>query len=377
MLKVQEFLHGGGTLEELAQKYAIKATFHPFDPLVILNYDQIESPKMDPIVRECRGLVLEIGTWKLVAKAFDRFFNMEEAHEINKGFDWSDFNAFSKEDGSLILVYFYNGSWRVNTRGSFAEFNMHDCGKSWAELFWQALKLTPHEFHVIKKMGTQLHHTYVFEFCSIYNKVVREYKESKCYLIGVTSIINGKEFSNKDICEIADNFGFVKPETYQFKDIQDIVKFIEEQESVDPTWEGVVVRDKNGLRMKIKSKTYVALHHLKGNDNIFLTKNLLPFILAGETDEVLTYFPECKERIDEITEIVNGAYGVLFANWWHGQDIEEQKAFALYITKNSPWKTPFTGILFNLRKEHGQHQTQEQLKDAWRKSGDAILKFLF
>ena len=129
MLKVQEFLHGGGTLEELKEKLGIKLTYHPTDPLVILNYDQIESPKMDPIVQECRGLVIELHTWNVIARAFNRFFNAEEALDINKNFDWNRFDAFEKADGSLVLVYWYK-EWRINTRGSFAELNMHECGLS-------------------------------------------------------------------------------------------------------------------------------------------------------------------------------------------------------------------------------------------------------
>jgi hypothetical protein len=66
------------------------------------------------------------------------------------------------------------------------------------------------------------------------------------------------------------------------------------------TFEGFVIQDNNGMRLKLKSLKYVELHHMAGNGNLYLTKNLLPFILDNETDEVLTYFPSAKERIDVV-----------------------------------------------------------------------------
>lgn len=86
MLKVQEYLSDyaktlgpQGALNKLNEELAIRVATHEWLPLVILNYDQLDSPKTHPIVRECRGLVLEMETWKVVARAFERFFNLGEA----------------------------------------------------------------------------------------------------------------------------------------------------------------------------------------------------------------------------------------------------------------------------------------------------------
>ena len=43
-----------------------------------LNYDHEHSPKTAPIPLECRALVLEVGTWNVVAKSLPRFFNLGE-----------------------------------------------------------------------------------------------------------------------------------------------------------------------------------------------------------------------------------------------------------------------------------------------------------
>jgi hypothetical protein len=92
---------GGATLESLSQELHLAINRHPTLPLVNFKYSQIDSPKLHPIVRECRGIVLEDGTWNLVAKAFNRFFNVGEDAEDFAKFDWTNFACTSKEDGCL------------------------------------------------------------------------------------------------------------------------------------------------------------------------------------------------------------------------------------------------------------------------------------
>ena len=81
---VQDYLrHPQHTLETLHETYGIRHNVHE-DGRVILNYSQIDSydVRFEPIVRECRGLVLDSNNnWALVARAFSRFFNLGEEPE--------------------------------------------------------------------------------------------------------------------------------------------------------------------------------------------------------------------------------------------------------------------------------------------------------
>ena len=54
---VQEQLRQYGP-EHLSNTLGIKFTYGD-DNRVILNYNQIDSPKNHPVVKECRGLVLD------------------------------------------------------------------------------------------------------------------------------------------------------------------------------------------------------------------------------------------------------------------------------------------------------------------------------
>src|SRR4051812_48509806 len=105
---VQEALRSGAeTLATLEAKYAISAKRHgKYPQLVQLKYDQISSPFAEPLVRECRGIVLdEADGWRIVARPFDKFFNLGE--QLAAEIDWASARPLEKLDGSLAIVYFY------------------------------------------------------------------------------------------------------------------------------------------------------------------------------------------------------------------------------------------------------------------------------
>lgn len=368
MLQVQDYLKTH-TLEELNTSLGIKSTVHPALPLVILNYSQIDSPKTDPIVRECRGLVLEVGTWNLVARAFSRFFNWGEVQEEMKLFDFSNCSTQTKEDGSLALIYRYRDEWRINTRGSFAEDPMQFQTFTWKEAIVQALGVAN-----LQKVRLHPDYTYVCEFCSPWNKVVRRYTMPDLYLL---SMFQGEYELSIDECDDAWALRpdlLLRPQQFKFNNIEQVQEHLAKQAECDPTYEGVVIRDWQNFRWKVKSPTYLGLHRLKGEgDNIFNPKHLLPFVLTGEKDELLTYFPECQSAYQDTEKKVQDAFAQLQAVWEQYYAIPSQKDFALAILG----KTPFTGILFTLRKELGDKQTPEELKKLWRNSTQTIIKVLF
>jgi len=75
---------------------------------ILVKYDQLSSPTIMamPEVQECRGLILDRDTWKVLSLAFQKFFNSEEgnAHKI----DWNTAHVLEKLDGccheDIILV---------------------------------------------------------------------------------------------------------------------------------------------------------------------------------------------------------------------------------------------------------------------------------
>lgn len=370
MLNVQKFLIDNGH-DALYEQYKINTVFHETDPLVILNYDQIESsPKTHPIVRECRGLVLHSQTHDLVARSFSRFFNWGEVQDEMKNFDFSNFAVQTKEDGSLIVIYNFCNEWRVNTRGSFARDNMQFQTFTWEDGILQAMGVSN---RAELDMYLDPNITYVGEFCSPWNKIVRRYQQPVMYLL--TAFRGMHELTHEECDKLALEIEytatskiFVRPQRLDFKSLEEVQEYLSSQAAADPTYEGVVLRDANNNRWKIKSSTYLGLHRLGScKDGLFNPKNLLPFVLSGEKDELLTYFSEVTERFNELELEVQQLYSQLEVTWRDCKDIELQKDFALAIKG----RTPFTGILFDVRK-----RGENDLQKTWRNSADLILKVL-
>lgn len=360
MLKVQEYLIDN-SLISLKEDLGIRYTLHTELPLVILNYSQIDSPKTNPIVRECRGLILNSEDFSLVGRSFPRFYNWGEVQDEMSLFDFTDFHASTKEDGSLVIVYHFQGKWYANTRGSFAQDNVNNCVFTWNEAILKAFEVSSLEdLHLDPK------YTYVFELVSPWNKVVRTYTKPQMFLL--TMFEGEKELPTTQLA------GFQQPQRHFFKSIEEILKFLQGNSKSDPTFEGFVICDKDFRRWKLKSDTYMALHHLKGNaDNPFAIRNIVPLVLNGEIAEVLISLPEIQGAYEEAKAIIDQEWQNLLQLWKNTWEIEDQKTFALAITK----KTKFSGILFNIRKQKGKNQTQEDLVYAWRNSADAIIKHLF
>jgi RNA ligase len=366
-LQVREYLQSGKSLANLTDELGIKIVFHPSLPLVALNYDQIESPKTHPIVRECRGLVLHRETFDLVARSFPRFFNWGEVADEMPLFDFQNFVVDSKEDGSLCMLYHFNGEWHGNTRGSFGMENMPFQEFSWRDGFLRAMGVSSWQ-----ELDTILDRdlTYICEFVSPWNEVVRRYPQPQMYLLAVFRGVQELNWTELDTLTVP----FIQPERLAYHSIDAIVKYLETRADSDKTFEGVVIRDINNRRWKVKTPTYLALHRMRGKgDNLSDPNNLIPFVLASEGDELLAYFPEVAATFTAMKEKVEDAYATLETVWHESKDIENQKDFAMAIVK----RTPFNGILFDLRKRFGKEQTLEMLKNSWRSAGDLIIKILF
>lgn len=351
-LEVQRFLNNN-SYELLNQKYDIECNFHPTDDRVILNYNHISSPKYDQITRECRSLVLNKTDNSLVARSFFRFFNWGEDVSAMKTFAWDNCTISSKEDGSLITLYNYNGKWCVNTRNSYADSKISDCEFTWEEIFWQAMPWTPEEFDKIAHPGMSL----IFELCSPFNQIVRHYGQPTVFLLAIFDGIH--EWNSIMVDGFAKQNGFLQPFKITCKDPFEVTAAIAKIAETDKTFEGFVLRDCHNTRFKFKSETYLALHRLSNNGNVASTKNLVPLALDGETDEIVSYFPYLKERLDKVSEIIQKLQSeldnIFFCHW----DVKSRKKFADEVKKH-----PLSCILFSVYgKPYGEVNMRKEMQN--------------
>lgn len=99
---------------------------HPTFPLRIFNYTrtcQFERA-WNEITLICRGLVVD-DNYNVIARPIPKFFNWEELKDVeiesNKGIiPWGlDYDVFDKADGSLGILFHYEDTWMIASRGSF------------------------------------------------------------------------------------------------------------------------------------------------------------------------------------------------------------------------------------------------------------------
>lgn len=204
----------------------------------------------------------------------------------------------------------------------------------------------------------------MFELCSPYNKVVRNYDAPTLFLLAGFAK-NGYECHEVALDTWAEALHVQRPKRYSVSTIQQCIDWLESQD--DPTFEGFVLRDRNGMRLKIKNTRYVALHHLKDNGNLFNPKNMLPLVLSGEVHETLLHFPEGTEAYFDMVEKLYGVYGRTNAVWEMAKGIESQKDFALFVNKHSDMK----GLLFEARKR------KVEAKSLFKDYSDLLLKNYF
>lgn len=106
-----------------------------------------------------RGLIVEPAACRVVATPFPKFFNLGERQG-----DIPDlpFEAFEKLDGSLIIVFHHDGSWRTATKGAFGS----------EQARWAQARLDAADLSALTP-GT----TYLFEAVYPENRIVVRYPD--------------------------------------------------------------------------------------------------------------------------------------------------------------------------------------------------------
>jgi hypothetical protein len=369
MLLVQQFLQNH-TFRELKEKHGVYASFSKSGHKFSLNYDQIEAKESDPLAQECRGLILAFedcrtlqsevnsysfdniipGKTKILAYPMQRFFNYGQ--ECAANINWSDpkLSVMEKLDGSLTIVYWDSciNKWCVATRSvPEADILMDNKIYTFRTLFEKSLYdtcgLSFDEY--TSKLNRKI--TYCFELTTPYNRIVVEYKTNRVTLLAARDI---SYLSELDIYDI-DTYGVPIVQKYSINSISDIINFVS---SLNPLeHEGVVIKDSNFNRIKVKNAQYVTYSKIK--DLCVSPRNCLEIILLNRDDDVMPFLSEeiAKQLLDiknKLKHLIN-KYDALYLSIKEKADSIEKgdrKTFALLLKdQNNLWSAPFFQIFDN------------------------------
>ena len=298
MLKIINFIREHTNWEELLSSPPYSLSIKKKDTRILFKYSQTNSDFSLEIVREARGLILEDKTWKIVCYPFKRFFNYGEAYADE--IDWETAKVTSKEDGSLIKVYFYNGEWRVGTNSTIdAEDAVLNSPyyRNFRELFDVAADNCKFDFDRLDP-----NYTFLMELCSFHNMIIVPYNEPKLFHIGTRNNITCEE-EEVDI-------GIEKPKEWALSSLNDCIAMAA---TFDFTREGFVCRDKNYHRVKVKSEDYVRVHRLANNSSITLER-AIDLIRMNELEEFLVYCPQYTDFINDVRHRFNKFYSDIYFN---------------------------------------------------------------
>jgi len=380
-LLVQKYLENH-TFGQLAKEHGVYASFSKSGHKFSLNYDQIEAKESDPLAQECRGLILtpisdnpcaEIlvpeykdgkisydniipGKTKVLAYPMKRFFNHGQGAAAN--IDWHDpsLAVLEKLDGTLCIVYYdsVTHQWCVATRSvPEADLLMDNGIFTFRTLFEKALQetcgITFQEYG--SKLDPEI--TYCFELTTPYNRIVVEYKNCGVTLLAARSVLYESDqyglkcvsLEELDVHNI-ETYGVPIAQAHTYTNVQELADWVS---SLNPMeHEGVVVRDKNFNRIKLKNPSYVAYN--KARDALGTSeRNCLELVLAEKEDDVIPFLPE--EIVKNLYRIKEGAQKFIKV---HDEAYREAKAaadatspgdkktFAILVTKNKQlWSAPF------------------------------------
>ena len=334
------------SLEKYYQEGLLQKQTHPTKYLYIWNYTpkvQYES-LWDDITMQCRGLITT-HSGEVISRPFGKFFNYEEVIDKNL-IPWDSEYAHvqTKMDGSLGILFFYDGEWIMATRGSFT-----------SEQSIRGLEILKSIYNLDKFVKE---FTYLCEIIYPENRIVVNYGKEKITFLSVTTPEGELNWAtSKSIFYLSS----IKEE-----DVVDSTMVTFSKETFDvykslnlPNEEGFVIRFyPSNFRMKIKFEEYVRLHRILTNVSnrdiweVLRTNGDMKEILDGVPDEFYDWVRNTKEDLLNQYNQLEREYRWIFKIINRAPDIENRAVFADYAKR---YKHP--SILFNMLdgKDYSQH----------------------
>ena len=275
------------------------------DGKILLKYNQLaaDTDWYSPLVRECRGIILDAKTNEVICHAFDRFYNYGEPYAAD--IDWYSAVATEKIDGSIIKIYCdKDENFCISTNGSIDAFKTPissfvggagntTFGAKAMECILKALRKSGYDYEAAMEafvndlIGGNVA---IFELVSPDNQVVIHYDTDELYYLGSRNVKTNEEYRSEFMSKV-----FKTPTLYNIADmsIKEILAFVDSMKGK----EGIVVCDKYYNRVKIKNAEYLLRHRTMKS---FTDGDVLDIVLSGESSEWAATVPKFQERIAEM-----------------------------------------------------------------------------
>ena len=342
---------------------------HPEKDLYLVKYIHLGIDWSIEGALDARGLILD-SSGNIVARPYKKFFNYKELEgredlpeHIRQLSDWKDeeYEVQEKVDGSLIIVFFYQGEMVVASSGSFASEHV-ELAKKLINTYKNKTHSHSLEEGIINASKATPNLVFLFELVSPRYQIVINYPKEELILHDILN--DGKTIGRIIVERIADNFGIKTPQLYNFTKDE-----LEKAQSELKDVEGFVVKFESGYMLKIKTEDYFT----KAKDvaiffGRFFTYRKVSIVIDSIFDD--TYddlvastvpYPKIKENIEIIfnfyKEFENELLG--YKAKWDSGEFSDRKAIAtspetrsfmhaifLSLKDRMHWKEPFRQLAF-------------------------------
>lgn len=295
------------------------------------------------IITDALGNVISFAPPKSIY--FDDFVNENNVEECS-------FEEFI--EGTMINAFWDTSieDWNIATKsniGAKCKYSV-DSNKTFRYMFLDSMNHCGLEFN-------QLNKDYIYSFVVQHpeNRIVIPIIQPQLYLVAIYQVNNSNIVNKIENIKLSN----VKtPRKYQYNDIKDkfgdswqFIRNYFNSDDLDYKTHGIIVYNKTGDRLKIRSKNYEKVKMLKGNTPklqfhyYYLRQN-------GLVKEFLTYYPEYKEEFRMLRNTLHNFTDQLY-QYYISCYIKKQKK-----VKEFPYN--FKIHMFNLHKIYIEELMQQK-----------------
>ena len=224
---------------------------YPDKDLYLVKYDKTKSDMENHDVKMCRGLIAKMSTNELVCLPPSKSCELGDIY--NSIEQWDDLSVEDFLDGTMISLFYHNNLWMISTRSNIGANCRWVGKKTFSEMFKEASTLDYNTLDTSK--------FYTFVLMHPENIIVTQYNIPEIVLVSSGSVSNGT-VTWHDIYK--ETFTHKKPKKYSFNNISEIKEFVG---TMNFQQQGVVIKNKENKRFKIRNENYNYAKSLKGNTN--------------------------------------------------------------------------------------------------------------
>jgi hypothetical protein len=224
--------------------------------LIIPNHIGTKFTQKNKIFRSSIWSLDSFGYLELLSASYKKFVNFgENTEHFPVPTTLKNTTAVGKIDGSTVIIDYINNQISMRTRGVFTIEGMENKSD-----FDYCLSKYP---KIVEWIKNNPKYSLIAEITTPNLKIVIDYGDEPDFWL--TGAINKEDYSlmkQHDLDTLAKELGMIRPETYSFNNIDDMIKLVKDWENK----EGIVLYSNEGQVLhKIKGVWYLHLHYIKSN----------------------------------------------------------------------------------------------------------------